>query len=389
LTINPRRNFVIACEVVDNVLLMKPHGMVPFTMMKAFGYEAEVVTYQHGEYPYAERELKGLKLHFLHPLLYKKAKWPFFWYLAKNAKNIDVLMVYNIKKRPIYNGLIYKLFNPNGFLYAKADTSNPNFGFYVDNAFFLYRWWMRSLGKLFLHQCNAISVESSEVFNKVTQIPKEKLMLIPCGFDPDIVQELGVKERSFSEKDNLVLHVARMGIPQKNSELLLNAIINMDIPDNWKFIFIGSQTALFKKRVHEFRKKYPDKSKRVDFIEHIRDKSLLYDYYSRARIFCLPSKRETFGNVLVEAQYFGNAIAGSEHLPSVKDLIDEGRAGITFDADNSNDLASKLRALMCDHEKLRAMSEASRLYANEKLLWRTALYPLQKAIEAHYEKVGA
>lgn len=381
-----RRRFVIACEVIDNVLLMKPHGMIPYTMMKAYGYDAEVVTYKHGDYPYLDHELKGLKIRFLKPLLYKKAKWPFFWYLARNAKNIDVLMVYNIKKRPIYNGLIYKLFNPKGFLYAKADTSSSRFGFYVDNAFFLYRWWMRFLGKQFLKKCDAVSVESTPVYKSVTQVPPEKLMKIPCGFDPDIVRMLGVKERTFHEKDKLVLHVARMGIPQKNSELLLDAIAEMNIPEGWRFAFIGSQTDSFRKKVEQFRNEHREKAQATEFLEHITNKSELYDYYSRSRIFCLPSKRETFGNVLVEAQYFGNAIAGSKHLPSVQDLIDGGKAGVTFDANNPSDLASSLERLMCDDDRLEKMGLASKRYAQENLLWRAALKPLHNAIDEHYSK---
>lgn len=379
-----RRRFVIACEVINNTLLMKPHGMIPYTMMKSFGYDSEVLTYNHGDYPYLENELKGLKVHFLKSMFSKKAKWPFFLYLIRNARNIDVLMVYHIKKRPIYNGLIYKFFKPNGFLYAKADTSTPQFGFYVDTAFFVYRWWTRFLGRIFLKKCNAISVESSQVYKDVTQIAHEKLLMIPCGFDPDIVTRLNVKRRNFNEKENIVLHVARMGFPQKNSELLLKAIIQMVIPDGWSFIFIGTQTEEFRSLVRKFHNEYPEKASRTVFIEHIHDKAMLYDYYSRSKIFCLPSKRETFGNVLVEAQYFGNAIAGSKHLPSVNDLFDGGKAGITFNADDHIDLASKPHKLMNNRELLRTMSDASCKYTQEHLIWHQALEPLYQAIDRHY-----
>lgn len=381
-----RKRFVIACEVIDNVRLMKPHGMIPYTMGKHFGYDPEVVTYRHGDYPYAERELAGLKLRFLRPLLSKKAKLPFFWYLARNARHIDVLMVYNIKKRPIYYGLIYKLFNPGGFLYAKADTSWPRFGFYVDNAFFLYKRWMRWLGGQFLRRCNAVSVESRPVYDAITQIDRDKLLLIPCGIDPEIVERLGVQRRPFADKENLVLHVARMGVPQKNSELLLDAIVQQRFPDDWRFAFVGAQTPAFRQRVERFCREHPDKAARVEFREHITDKHELYDYYSRAKVFCLPSRRETFGNVLVEAQYFGNVIAGSAHLPSVQDLIDGGRAGVTFDADSPDDLAAQLQSLMHAPQRLASMSDAANRYAEQHLIWAKALAPLHEKIRLHYAR---
>lgn len=376
--------FVIACEVIDNVLLMKPHGMLPYTMYKHFGYDAKVVTYRHGKYPYLEHELKGLKIHFLNSVLSKKAKWPFFLYLALNARKIDVLMVYNIKKRPIYNGLIYKLFNPNGFLYAKADTSRPRFGFYVDNAFFLYKHYMRFLGKLFLKRCDAISVESSGVYENVTQVPKDKLLLMPCGFDPDIVDALGVQIRSFEEKENIVLHVARMGAPAKNSEHLLQSISRMDIPDGWRFIFVGAQTMKFKKLKEQILTKNQKLTHVIDFHEHLSDKAELYDIYSRSKILCLPSKTETFGNVLVEAQHFGNAIAGSEHLPSVRDLIDGGKAGITFSLERESDLADQLSGLMGDQEQLESMSRAAVAYAEKNLVWQDIAELLDKKIRHYY-----
>ncbi len=377
-------HFVIACEVIDNVLLMKPHGMLPYTMYKHFGYDAEVVTYKHGAYPYLDNELKGLKVRFLHSLFSKKAKWPFWLYLALNARKIDVLMVYNIKKRPIYNGLLYKFFNPHGFLYAKADTSRPYFGFYVDNAFPLYKYYMRFLGELFLRKCDAISVESTGVYNKVSQIPHEKLLLMPCGFDPDIVDRLGVKSRSFAEKENIVLHVARMGAPAKNSEHLLCSLPKMNIPDGWRFVFVGSQTAGFRKLKDKILTENPSLEKVTEFYEHLSDKAQLYDLYSRAKVFCLPSVTETFGNVLVEAQHFGNVIAGSEHLPSVCDLIDDGNAGITFSIEDEDDLANRLGGLLQDQIKLEAMSSAAVAYAEKHLVWRDVVTPLDAKIKEHF-----
>jgi glycosyltransferase involved in cell wall biosynthesis len=383
----PRKlHFVIACEVIDNMRLMQPHGMIPYTLHKYFNYDSEVLTYKHGHYPYLKNELKGLKIRFLHSLYSKKAKLPFFLYLALNAKKIDVLMVYNIKKRPIYNGLIYKLFNPKGFLYAKADTSQARFGFYVDNAFFVYKFYMRALGRLFLTKCDAISVETTYVRDSNTQVDKDKLLLMPCGFDPVIAENLGVPVRPFEEKSNIVLHVARMGIPQKNSEHLLNSIAKIDIPGDWKFVFIGSQTESFRKVKDAFFRDKPDKAEHIEFHEHISDKSKLYDYYSLAKIFCLPSRRETFGNVLVEAQYFGNAIVGSEHIPSVRDLTDHGKAGCTFSLEKENDLAEILDRLMNNQELLEKMSCSAREYAMNNLIWKDIVAPLDRKIMAHYQE---
>jgi glycosyltransferase involved in cell wall biosynthesis len=376
--------FVIACEVIDNVRLMQPHGMIPYTLHKHYGYDAEVVTYHNGDYSYLEEELKGLKITFLRHFFSRKFKLPFFWYLATHARSIDVLMVYNVKKRPIYYGLIYKLFNPRGFLYSKADTALSEFNFYVENAFFPYKLWMRALGRQFLKKCDAVSIESSKPFRENRQVPADKKLLMPCGLDPDIVARLGVPQRTFDEKENIVLHVSRMGTHQKNTEHLVRSIARMQVPGDWRFVFIGSQTAAFRRFREEFARSHPAAAARMEFHDHIGNKGRLYDFYSRAKIFCLPSRIESFGNVMVEAEYFGSAIAATETIPSVQDLVDGGKAGITFSIQEEADLASKLEALMRDPARLRAMCAAAANYARANLLWKEVVRPLDAAIRRHY-----
>ncbi len=378
-------HFVIACEVIDNRRLMQPHGMIPYTLYKHYGYDAEVVTYHNGEYSYLDNELKGLKIHFLKHFISRKAKLPFFIFLALNARKIDVLMVYNVKKRPIYYGLIYKLFNPGGFLYAKGDTALPEFNFYVENAFPLYRLYMRALGKLFLKKCDVVSVESSLPYHANTQVARDKLLLMPCGLDIDIVNQLNIKQRRFVEKENIVLHVSRMGTEQKNTEHILRSLALMDeVPKGWRFIFVGSQTDAFKKYVNAFTAKHPEIAPFLEFYEHVTEKKELYDYYSRAKIFCLPSRIESFGNVLAEALHFGVAIASNETIPSVQDLVDSGRNGITFSIELKSDMATRLRKLMLDQERLAAMSEAAREYARTHLVWRDIVSPLDVKIREHF-----
>ncbi|MGE0081703.1 MAG: glycosyltransferase family 4 protein, partial [Thiohalomonadaceae bacterium] len=314
------------------------------------------MTYRNGGYGYLERELRGLKIRFLPHFFSKKFKLPFFVYLALNARKIDALMVYNVKKRPIYYGLIYKLFNPNGFLYAKADTALSEFNFYVANAFLPYKLYMHALGKRFLNKCDAVSFESTRPYHENRQVASHKKLFIPCGFDPDIVTALGVPERPFAEKENIVLHVARMGTFQKNTEHLIRSIPKMRLPDEWRFVFIGSQTSSFRQFREEFVNAHPGLRDRLEFHDHVSDKARLYDFYSRAKIFCLPSRIESFGNVLVEALYFGNAIAATGSNPSVQDLVDGERNGITFDIEQEDDLARKLEALIADPERLAQMS---------------------------------
>lgn len=377
--------FVIACEVIDNLRLMKPHGMVPYTLYKHYGYDSEVLAYNQGEYPFLDNEVKGLKIRFLKPFPTRKSILPYLFYFARHARNIDVLMVYNVKKRPIYYGLMYKFFNPTGFLHVRADTSEPKIGFYVEHAFFLYKWYMQFLGRRFLNKCNTISVETSYIFEHYHPVDRSKLIKIPCGFDPDIAAKVGVPVRSFAEKENIVLHVARIGAWNKFSEHILDTLARIDVPDDWQFIFVGSQTAAFKEYAKQFMTDHPDKAHRVQLVEHTENKADLYDYYSRAKIFCLPSRREPFGNVLVEAQYYANVIVGSSHIPSVQDLTDQGKSGLMFDVNSPSEMGEQLLKLMQDQELLAEMSAAARSYCENNLIWKDIVAPLHNRIQHYYQ----
>jgi glycosyltransferase involved in cell wall biosynthesis len=156
------------------------------------------------------------------------------------------------------------------------------------------------------------------------------------------------------------------------------------IPDDWRFVFVGSQTDSFKAFVKDFLAEYPHLAPRLEFHQHITSKHQLYEFYSRAKIFCLPSRIESFGNVLMEAQHFGAVIASNETIPSVQDLVDGGRAGITFSIENENEMAERLLSLMKDQERMKEMSKAAYDYARKNLVWKDIVAPLDEKIKEHY-----
>ncbi|MGE0081412.1 MAG: glycosyltransferase, partial [Thiohalomonadaceae bacterium] len=72
-------------------------------------------------------------------------------------------------------------------------------------------------------------------------------------------------------------------------------------------------------------------------------------------------------------------------IPSVQDLVDGERNGITFDIEQEDDLARKLEALIADPERLAQMSESARAYARSRLVWKDIVAPLDAAIRRHYQ----
>jgi glycosyltransferase involved in cell wall biosynthesis len=81
-------------------------------------------------------------------------------------------------------------------------------------------------------------------------------------------------------------------------------------------------------------------------------------YMNAADIFCLPSYREGFGSVVIEAGASGIPSVGSR-IYGITDSIDDGVTGLLFTPGNIDQLYSKI-ALLMEDEKLRMrMGEAA------------------------------
>jgi hypothetical protein len=90
-----KTRFVLIFESLQNVHLHKDVGQIPHQLQKNFGYQAEIVCHKNeDQYFYLNGELKGLNLQF-----FKSGP---IAYLLKNARKIDILMLFHVKTESIY-----------------------------------------------------------------------------------------------------------------------------------------------------------------------------------------------------------------------------------------------------------------------------------------------
>lgn len=92
------------------------------------------------------------------------------------------------------------------------------------------------------------------------------------------------------------------------------------------------------------------------YVEHDR----LPELYSRADIFCLPSREEVWGLVVNEAIASGLPVVVSDVCGAARDLIIDGETGFTFEAQNCGDLTEKLHRLVADPELRERITENGR-----------------------------
>lgn len=359
--------FVHICEEFEYTWIGKDNGMIPIYAHNVLGFESEIVTCDLKEdLPEDVRGVKIVKIPRWFKKMKKFAPWvmfikriPLYRYICKNAKDIDVLMLFHVTKCSYWNAFFYKKFNPNGKVFIKADF---NLGVYEKEIkktqmkprnlreFFRKRREIKEYDKRkkLVQIANLISYETREAYDKMKNSyagvsTEGRTILLPNGYD-DLLIEKNFKLKNYEEKENIFLTVGRLGTEEKNTEFLLKVLEKVDLKD-WKFFFVGSIESKFQKKIDDFFQRFPEKKENIIFMGIVKDRELLYEYYNRSKVFILPSKWESFGIVMVEAMAFNNYVLTSNTC-AAKDITDAEKVGEIFSIVDENELIEKVRKII-------------------------------------------
>jgi glycosyltransferase involved in cell wall biosynthesis len=360
-------------EKLLDMHLVKDVGQVPYLLGRYFDFSASIVCRDNDVYNHLENEVKGLKLVFVRRNAYL--------HIIRNARRIDALMQFHIRPKSIYQGILYKLLNPGGIFYLKADLKEDEPQFIKKGRRnFISQCYNEAVYRLFVKMVDLVSFEPKRVFSAVTSIPERKKLYLPNGFDVTLPEEMGIRPKTVSEKKNIILCVARHGARQKNSELLLEALGKIGDLGDWRVFFVGPVEGGFPERLKAFRAEHPRHADRIVVAGEITDRKELFAYYNDAKIFCLPSRWESWGIVCTEALYFGCALIMTREVVSADDLTDNGRVGLLAANEDAEEWAGALTGLMHDPALMERLSAEGRRHFDEHFAWPKALEPLARRL---------
>ena len=227
------------------------------------------------------------------------------------------------------------------------------------------------LFKKVLPKLDIVSVESQEGFEIVSKKHeeyKEKFLYMPNGINVEKMYSM-TPIKSFEEKENIILTVGRIGAPEKNNELLLSAVENLDLKD-WKVVLVGPIEEDFKRKIEQFYEKNPHLKDKVIFTGAIYDRAKLYEWYARSKVFCLTSIEESFGFVLIESMAYGNCVVTTP-ISSAKEITQDESTG--YIVSSQDKLEGKLHDLMNNQEVLQEKYTLAINRANEHYSWENIL----------------
>ncbi|AEC52030.1 LPS biosynthesis rfbu related protein [Pyrococcus sp. NA2] len=169
--------------------------------------------------------------------------------------------------------------------------------------------------------------------------------VIPNGIDFKRIQNVSKKDEEYD-----IIFVGRL-IREKNVDLLLKAVrmVREDIPD-LKVLIIGEGPE--KERLVKLAS-ILDLSDNVKFLGFLKDHDEVISYLKSSKVFVLPSKREGFGIVVLEANASGLPVITLDYpMNASKELIIHGYNGFVS-SPTPDHLAKYIEISLSNRKKFR------------------------------------
>ena len=284
--------------------LWKDNGGIPYALSRYYGYKSRYVYLdKHGIVKNEEYEkyveLDAIKSGNNTLINY----FNILNYIYKNANNFDVFNFYELGIIGILASKLAKIINPKIIVYNKLDMGRAIFIELTRNNSVKRKIKNFLLGKL----TSCIDLYTVETYayvenlNKIERF-KNRIKYLPNGFFSNLVElDKDIK------KEKIILTVGRLGTLEKNTEMLVEAIENIETEKlkNWKVYLVGSMTDEFTKWFNERLNVKPYLKNYFIVTGNISDKKELYTLYAKSSVFVLPSRCESWGLALTEAMAFG------------------------------------------------------------------------------------
>ena len=339
-----KKNFLTIVSVGDETFLHKDVGMIPFTISKQEGW-ISTLAYLEEKEPIKNKEFeKRCRLISMGKSTgnWRKDRNIIINFIKGHISEYDVVNFYNYGSTVYKYAYYSKKYNPKILVYAKLDMSIGGFRHFYENS--LIRKIKNYFERFKSKYIDLFSVETYDYYEKLKDniVFKNRLIYIPNGV------EFLKYDYSKLKKENILLHVARMGDPVKNSELLIESIsqISSRILLKWKIYLIGPYTKDFSDFLLTHERNNKVLKDVVCLIGEIRDRRILYSYYKKAKLFCLTSKHESFGIAAIEALYHNDYLVLSNYGNVVKTITNNGEYGKVIDSLDSKIWAHELELIM-------------------------------------------
>jgi glycosyltransferase involved in cell wall biosynthesis len=185
-----------------------------------------------------------------------------------------------------------------------------------------------------------------------------------CGVDehrfhPDAqVRDVMRAELGIGSEQTVILFLGRLNRDKGILDLAATFANIASQQADLVLVLVGAEEDVPFTRVQELCGVYRERLRRVSFTPDPER------YMAAADIFCLPSYREGFGQVIIEAGASGVPTVASR-IYGITDAVEDGETGLLFPTGNVAALTQTLLKLITDHDLRQRMGAAARVRALE------------------------
>lgn len=217
-------------------------------------------------------------------------------------------------------------------------------------------WLQSRFEQLNVHRAPLVLTTSEYARDRIAanyEVPAGKIAVIPEPIDLSGWRAALAEAGPRPAWTPTILTVCHL-YPRKSVDVLLRALprVRATIPHaRLRIVGIGPEFD----RLVDLRDRL-GLSSDVDFLRHIPFEELVREYRDAA-LFCLPSRQEGFGIVLLEAMAAGRAVVAN-HVAAIPEVVPDGVAGTLVTPGDLDALASALIDLLAHPERADALGIA-------------------------------
>lgn len=348
-------------EILQTLYLNKETFLLPHYLTKELGASFYFYYGQSSDILPIPDEYRGAHFHnFQHKRINRWTMlYDMFRCIILKARKTDYVFFIHISSTIMLISLIYKLLNSKGKIIVRADMEKDLAELNASHNFVLSKgikgYIKKKLTSFFFNNA-IVTVGDPDAFHAFQTMYKRngwtQLINIHPALDIELLNNYGLQTREFNQKENIFLYVGRIGNYQKNTDMLLDAIEQIDLKD-WKFYMVGPLTnnfdlrekSTYSTRIEQLYKRRPDLKDKVIFTGTISNFKELFEYYIRAKVFVLSSRHEGFSNALSEAAALGCYIVSTD-VGGAKVVSNNWTFGSKVKQEDSKDLAKILTSIV-------------------------------------------
>lgn len=374
-------NIVELFPKYSKTVVNKDPGQIILELRK-YGHDVRVVT-DKIDANRGLNEFNGVKVIKLPKIEIFSISFGLLYYLLGNSRKIDCLLLYHITINTGLFSLVFRLLSRKGIIVIKLDNDGRVWEHSIPLFFKILRLFLketRIIPYIISKTSNIIIAESPESrIRIIKRYPffENKLTVLPNGIDYQTIDKYkGMFPNE--KKTNKILFVGSICY-RKGIDLLIQAfaLLKNSYPGWIIEITGGVLEPEYDRKLRNLITSLNMES-RVTFSGHL-DAEFLVKKYLESEIFCLPSRHESFGLVILEAMYLGVPVI-SANAGCAEYLLDYGNSGMIFDRENIDELRFKLKALI-ENDKLRKeFSEKARKRFLEVFTWDKIINELNNMI---------